>query len=129
MISASGVMLAVGLLLSQVTGTPYVKGGDTPAGTDCSGLVSWVANVATGRPAYGDRFHTGNEEAALLQRGFRYGTAPNALVIGWNSQHTAVTLPDGTAVSSGEGGGVKTGGGGAYQRQFTHHMYLPEGNP
>ena len=35
-------------------------------------------------------------------------------------------LPDGTPVSSGEGGsGVKIGGGGAYQKQFTHHMYLP----
>ena len=46
-------------------------------------------------------------------------------MIGWNSGHTAVTLPDGTPVSSGEGGGVRVGGGGAYQKQFTHHMYLP----
>ncbi|BBX08248.1 hypothetical protein MAIC_30510 [Mycolicibacterium aichiense] len=112
-------------LISQVSGTPYVPGGDTPAGTDCSGLASWVSNVATGRPAFGSRFHTGNEEAALLARGFHYGTAPNSLVIGWNRGHTAVTLPDGTAVSSGEGGGVRVGGGGAYQPQFTHHMYLP----
>jgi len=113
-------------LISQVSGTPYVPGGDSPAGTDCSGLASWVSNAATGRPVYGSRFHTGNEEAALLARGFRYGTAPNSLVIGWNGGHTAVTLPDGTAVSSGEGGGgVRVGGGGAYQPQFTHHMYLP----
>ena len=76
-------------------------------------------------PLYGSRFHTGNEEAALLARGFHYGTAPNSLVIGWNGRHTAVTLPDGTPVSSGEGGGVRVGGGGAYQPQFTHHMYLP----
>ena len=112
-------------LISQVSGTPYVPGGDTPRGTDCSGLASWVSNVATGRPAFGSRFHTGNEESALLARGFHYGTAPNSLVIGWNGGHTAVTLPDGTPVSSGEGGGVKIGGGGAYQSQFTHHMYLP----
>jgi len=113
-------------LLSQVSGMPYVPGGDSPAGTDCSGLASWVSNVATGRPAFGSRFNTGNEEAALLARGFHYGTAPNSLVIGWNGGHTAVTLPDGTPVSSGEGGGgVRIGGGGAYQRQFTHHMYLP----
>jgi hypothetical protein len=113
-------------LVNQVSGTPYVTGGDTPRGTDCSGLASWVANAATGRPIYGDRFHTGNEEAALLARGFKYGTAPGALVIGWNGGHTAVTLPDGTPVSSGEsGGGVRIGGGGAFQRQFTHHMYLP----
>jgi hypothetical protein len=113
-------------LVNQVSGTPYRTGGDTPSGTDCSGLASWVANAATGRPIYGDRFHTGNEEQALLARGFRPGTAPGALVIGWNSGHTAVTLPDGTPVSSGEGGrGVKVGGGGAFQRQFTRHMYLP----
>ncbi|KAA8960975.1 MAG: NlpC/P60 family protein [Mycobacterium sp.] len=111
--------------VQQVAGTPYVTGGDSPAGTDCSGLVSWVSNAATDRPIFGDRFDTGNEESALLARGFRYGTAPGALVVGWNRQHTAVTLPDGTAVSSGEGGGVRIGGGGAYQPQFTHHMFLP----
>ena len=61
----------------------------------------------------------------MLARGFKYGTAPGALVIGWNGGHTAVTLPDGTPVSSGEGGGVRIGGGGAYQPQFSHHMYLP----
>lgn len=100
-------------LIQQVSGTPYVVGGNLPAGTDCSGLASWIANAATDRPAFGDRFNTGNEESALLARGFQYGTAPGALVIGWNGQHTAVTLPDGTPVSSGEGGGVKIGGGAA----------------
>jgi hypothetical protein len=115
-------------LVNQVSGTPYISGGDSPRGTDCSGLASWVANAATGRPVYGDRFNTGNQEAALLARGFKYGSAPGALVIGWNSGHTAVTLPDGTPVSSGEGGGVRVGGGGAFQRQFTHHMYLPVEN-
>lgn len=116
---------AVMALIQQVSGTPYVVGGDSPAGTDCSGLASWVSNVASGRPAFGNRFHTSNEESALLARGFQYGTAPDALVVGWNSHHTAVTLPDGTPVSSGEPGGVKIGGGGAYQPQFTHHMFLP----
>lgn len=112
-------------LIQQVSGTPYITGGDSPAGTDCSGLASWVTNAATGRPTFGNRFNTGNEESALIARGFQHGTAPNALVVGWNGHHTAVTLPDGTPVSSGEGGGVRIGGGGAYQRQFTHHMFLP----
>jgi hypothetical protein len=121
-------MIAVATLLAlinQVSGTPYISGGDSPAGTDCSGLASWVSNAATDRPVFGSRFNTGNEETALLSRGFRYGTAPNALVVGWNGRHTAVTLPDGTPVSSGEGGGVRIGGAGAYQPGFTHHMYLP----
>jgi hypothetical protein len=112
-------------LINQVSGTPYIVGGDSPAGTDCSGLASWVANAATDRPVFGTRFNTGNEEAALLARGFQYGTAPNALVIGWNGGHTAVTLPDGTPVASGEWGGVHVGGAGAYQHGFTHHMFLP----
>jgi hypothetical protein len=112
-------------LVNSASGTPYVSGGDSPRGTDCSGLVSWVSNAATGRPVYGDRFNTGNIERALLARGFQHGSQPGALNVGWNGGHTAVTLPDGTPVSSGEGGGVKVGGGGAYQSQFTHHMFLP----
>ncbi len=122
-------MFALAALLSLITpvsGTPYIPGGDTPAGTDCSGLASWVANVASGRPAFGSRFNTGNIESALLARGFHYGSAPGSVVIGWNGGHAAVTLPDGTPVSSGESGsGVRVGGGGAYQSQFSRHMYLP----
>ena len=119
------VLASLMSLINQVSGTPYIVGGDSPAGTDCSGLVSWVVNAATDRPVYGNRFNTGNEEGALLARGFQYGTAPNALVVGWNGGHTAVTLPDGTPVSSGERGGVHVGGAGAYQAGFTHHMFLP----
>lgn len=119
-------MTAITVMLSQVVGTPYISGGNTAAGTDCSGLASWVSNVAVGRDAYSGRFHTGIQRAALTERGFLPGTGDgNDLVIGWNGGHTAVTLPDGTAVSSGESGGVSYGGGGAYQPQFTQHAYLP----
>jgi cell wall-associated NlpC family hydrolase len=111
-------------LVRQFSGTPYILGGNSPAGTDCSGLASWLSNVATGRPVFGNRFDTRSEESALLARGFQHGTAQGALVVGWNDHHTAVTLPDGTPVSSGEGGGVKVGGRGAYEAQFTHHMFL-----
>ena len=125
---ASGRMFATVTLLTlvnSVSGTPYISGGDSPRGTDCSGLVSWVSNAASGRPIYGDRFNTGNIERALLSRGFKYGSQPGALNVGWNGGHTAATLPDGTPVASGEGGGVRVGGGGAFQGQFSHHMYLP----
>src|ERR1700759_3981889 len=111
-------------LIEQMSGTPYSH-GYSAAGTDCSGLASLVSNVASDRPAFSGRFNTGNEESALLARGFKYGTAANAVVIGWNGGHTAVTLPDGTPVSSGEGGGVRIGGGGAFQGPFSHHMFLP----
>ncbi|ART70502.1 glycoside hydrolase [Mycobacterium dioxanotrophicus] len=116
---------AILVLLSKVQGTPYIPGGNSAAGTDCSGLASWVANTAVGRDPFSGRFSTANEASELASRGFVHGAAPNALVIGWNASHTAVTLPDGTAVSSGEGGGVKFGGPGAYQGQFTHYMHLP----
>ncbi len=92
-------------LVNSVSGTPYITGGDSPRGTDCSGLVSWVSNIATGRPIYGDRFNTGNIEKALLARGFQYGSQPGALNVGWNGGHTAATLPDGTPVCAGEGVG------------------------
>ena len=121
----TGSATALMALIHRYTGTPYVWGGDSPAGTDCSGLASWLANIATGRPVFGDRFDTSTEESALLARGFRSGSAPGALVIGWNDHHTAITLADGTPVASGEGGGIHIGGGGAYQPQFNHHMYLP----
>jgi hypothetical protein len=85
-----------------------------------------LVNSVSGTPYIsGDRFNTGNIERALLARGFQYGSQPGALNVGWNGGHTAATLPDGTPVSSGEGGGVRIGGGGAFQGQFSHHMFLP----
>lgn len=69
---ASMIALATLLtLINQVVGTPYIPGGDSPAGTDCSELASWVSNAATARPVFGDRFNTGNEEAALAAQGFQ----------------------------------------------------------
>ena len=123
-----GAILA---LVSQLSGTPYIPGGISPAGTDCSGLASIVANAASGRDPFSSRFTTANEGSALVARGFAPGSAPGAVVIGWNGGHTAVTLPDGTNVSSGEGGGVRFGGGGAHQAQFVNqmHIYLPESAP
>lgn len=120
---ALGAILA---LISQMSGTPYIPGGHSPAGTDCSGLASIVANVASGREPFSGRFTTANQWGALSSRGFIPGSAPNALVIGWNGGHTAVTLPDGTTASSGESGnGVRFGGPGAYQPGFSNFMHLP----
>jgi hypothetical protein len=121
-------VIVVNGILAQMQGTPYVLGGDSLAGTDCSGAVSIVANVASGRPPFGDRFSTVNEAQELRARGFIEGTAPNALVVGWNGGHTALTMPDGTNVESGagDGRGVEVNDrGGALQSQFSHHMWLP----
>ena len=118
-------LAAIYAIIHSMTGTPYIPGGNSPAGTDCSGLASNVANVASGRDAFSGRFTTANEASALSSRGFIPGTAPDSVVIGRNSGHNAVTLPDGTAVASGAGGGVRIGGGGAHQAQFTNHMHLP----
>lgn len=118
-------MAAVAALIVQMQGTPYIAGGNSPAGTDCSGVASFVANIAVGRDPFSGRFDTRSEGAALRERGFVDGDEPGHLVIGWNTYHTAVTLPDGTNVSSGERGGLRVGGGGAHQAQFTHRMYLP----
>ena len=97
-----------------------LPGGD---GLLRSGLA--VSNVAADRPAFSGRFNTGNEESALLARGFKYGTAANAVVIGWNGGHTAVTLPTALPSPAVRVAASRIGGGGAYQGQFSHHMYLP----
>jgi NlpC/P60 family len=119
-------MAAAMLLIGQMQGTPYILGGDTQAGTDCSGLVAWISNIATGWPTFGNRFSTANEHQQLAARGFVDGDRPGTLVVGWNSWHTAATLPDGTPISSGETGGVAVGGSGAHNAAFTQRMFLPE---
>ena len=119
---------AIWALINSLSGTPYTHSFG-PGGTDCSGLASAVVNVATGNAPFAGRMNTRIEEGWLRAHGFQYGSAPGALVVGWNSYHTAVTLPDGTPVASGERGGVRVGGGGAWQPQFTRHMFLPVAAP
>ncbi|WP_203457468.1 NlpC/P60 family protein, partial [Mycolicibacterium sp. CBMA 361] len=43
-VPASGTAKEAALvaLIRRCSGTPYIWGGDSPKGTDCSGLASWV---------------------------------------------------------------------------------------
>lgn len=119
--------------VSDMVGTPYVRGGHSPQGADCSGAMSYLVNAALGMPQ-DSRMATGNAAEWLAARGFVEGDGgPGTLRIGWKNGgpgggHMAGTLPDGRNVE--QGGSVSdftVGGGaaGAADPQFTNHMYLP----
>lgn len=102
---------------------------------DCSGTMSELANVATGRPPRSSLMTTVNEGSWLQQRGFILGRGgPGTFRIGWFDHgggangHTAGTLPDGTNVESSGSTGMFTMGAaarGADDPMFDKHAYLP----
>ena len=120
--------------LSQI-GTPYIFGGWSTAGVDCSGAVSAAANLYDGRPMLSERAYTGNMGEFLAARGFVDGLGgPGTVSVGWKhggpgGGHTAMTLEDGTNVESGgnTGQGLTIGGKatGADDPYFDQHMHLP----
>lgn len=118
----------------------YLMGGFSTSQIDCSGLVSAVVNVATGRPPFQSRMSTVTEGSWLESLGFKPGRGgAGDLRVGWWDKgggangHTAGTLPDGTNFESNGSEGVVIGGKtGADDKQFTQHAYLPMdsiGNP
>lgn len=110
----------------------YLMGGFSTSAIDCSGLVSAVANVATGRPPFQSRMSTVTEGSWLRSLGFRPGRGGHGdLRVGWWDKgggangHTAGTFPDGTNFESNGKEGVVIGGKtGADDPQFTQHAYL-----
>lgn len=110
----------------------YEIGGFSPSAFDCSGLVSAVANVATGRDPFSSRMSTVTEGAWLKSLGFKTGSGgAGDLRVGWwdkgggKNGHTAGTFPDGTNFESSSNGVVIGGSTGAGADQFTNHAYLP----
>jgi hypothetical protein len=141
--TGSGNLASVHSLLGTLTGgtggkrAPYVMGGFSPSGIDCSGLVSAVVNTYLGSSPFSSRMSTPSEGSWLKQRGLVMGDGPpGTLRIGWYDNgggemgHTALTLPDGTNVESTTShgiSGVRVGAlaAGASSSQFTNHAYLP----
>lgn len=117
-------------------GTPYIFGGWSRAGTDCSGAVAGAINTGLGLNFFDSRMATPNEGQWLAAKGFVEGRGDgNSVVAGWynggpGGGHTALGLPDGTFIESGgnTGGGftIGRGAGPLDGRGFTNFMHLPD---
>lgn len=125
--------------LKFMDGTPYIFGGWTPAGVDCSGAVALVDNARRGGDLWSPgRFATGNQADALRSRGWRPGKgSKDDFVTGFynggpGGGHTAVQIPGGTFIESGgnTGGGFTIGksAGPLSGRGFTDWWWYP-GHP
>lgn len=121
--------------LAPLDGTPYILGGFSLAGVDCSGAVSAAVNSWENVPIFQSRMSTATEGPWLAAHGALPGRG-NAgdFQIGWwdngggANGHTALRLPDGTYIESGgnTGGGLTIGrGAGPLDgRGFTNWMHF-----
>lgn len=132
---AGGLVASAKQFAKSMDSARYLMGGFSPAAIDCSGFVSAVANVATGRSPFESRMSTVTEGSWLKSLGFKPGRGgPGDLRVGWWDKgggangHTAGTFPDGTNFESNGSEGVVVGGPtGANDGQFTQHAHLPIG--
>lgn len=120
-------------MADSMRGKPYVWGGGSLDGTDCSGLVMYVADAYVGKPFSGRDGGTMTEGEKLRARGAVLIGDPSqapagTLRIGWNASHTAGTLPDGRNFeASNENTPITIGSGAAgySSGQFTNWAYFP----
>lgn len=90
--SATGQALADYAL--QFQGYPYVAGGNTPSGWDCSGFVQWVfAQFGVSLPHYsGAQMSVGTAVGSIAE------AAPGDIIV--NTQHAAIYIGNGIVINA-----------------------------
>lgn len=90
--SATGQALADYAL--QFQGYPYVSGGNTPSGWDCSGFVQWVfAQFGVSLPHYsGAQMSVGTAVGSIAE------AAPGDIIV--NTQHAAIYIGNGMVINA-----------------------------
>lgn len=90
--SATGQALADYAL--QFQGYPYVAGGNTPSGWDCSGFVQWVfAQFGVSLPHYsGAQMSIGTAVGSIAE------AAPGDIIV--NTQHAAIYIGNGMVINA-----------------------------
>ena len=90
--SATGQALADYAL--QFQGYPYVAGGNTPSGWDCSGFVQWVfAQFGVSLPHYsGAQMSVGTAVGSIAE------AAPGDIIV--NTQHAAIYIGSGMVINA-----------------------------
>ena len=90
--SATGQALADYAL--QFQGYPYVAGGNTPSGWDCSGFVQWVfAQFGVSLPHYsGAQMSAGTAVGSIAE------AAPGDIIV--NAQHAAIYIGNGRVINA-----------------------------
>lgn len=127
--AGGAVTKALGYATAQV-GKPYIWGGVGPAGFDCSGLMSAIANVILGEAPNRRRMTTADFSAGRGAGGFLPGRN-SAFVIGVSDSHMAGTLAGHNVESTTKNGlsGPRVDGdaSGALDGQFTKgQFFLPQ---
>jgi len=91
---AGGNGLSTALAIAN-SGTPYVYGGNTPAGFDCSGLVQYALGLSA---------RTTTQQATLGTHHYDVANAPAGAILFWGSDsqpyHDGLSLGNGSYVAA-----------------------------